>query len=653
MSAAVTSPGPSLVIWSSIGSSRSSLNFRPFTLRMMSTTSSLTPGMVENSCATPSILTLVTAEPVSPESITRRSALPSVCPRPRGSGSATNSPRRSTSSSTLKRGGAMSNIVKIPPAKYCSVCVPAPSLAAVELDDELLFDGDIYLVAPRRVQDAARVVVVIRLQPRRDRHDVLHGVRYRLQASALLFYRDHIPLLQDRRWYVVLAPVEQEVPVHHELARLRPARREAHAMHDVVHPKLHEPQQVLAGDALHPVRLVVGAPELLLGDAVVPARLLLLHQPEAVLRLPLPTPAVLTGWVGLPLQRVLPHVREHHPGPTVAPAFRSRVTCQLCCYLPKLLTAAPLRGPASVVRLAGDVPDAEHLYAHALEGPGRHVAARAVALDLDVHAPDPLVHRLVRATFGGHLGRIRRALTAPPETQGARRFPGDDVASLVGDAHDGVVERALDVDDARGDVPADLAPSPARPTLRPPLLLPTPAHLPGLLSSAYGRLGTLALAGVRLRPLPAHREPPAVPDAPVRADFDQPPDVLIGLAPQVALDLDVLVHVLPDARHLALGEVPDLRVRVHLGLAADLLRPRTPDPEDVRQPDLGPLLARQVHAGYTRHSLALPLLVPGVGAANNPHHPATAYHLAPLAQGLDARPYFHASLLTPFATRTT
>src|SRR3712207_8076666 len=60
--------------------------------------------------------------------------------------------------------------------------------------------------------------------------------------------------------------VQQEVPVRDQLARLRPARREAHPVDDVVHPELHETEEVLAAHALHPGSLVVGAPELLLGD---------------------------------------------------------------------------------------------------------------------------------------------------------------------------------------------------------------------------------------------------------------------------------------------------------------------------------------------------------------------------------------------------
>ena len=57
--------------------------------RTMSVTSSRTPGIDENSCSTPSICTEVMAAPWSEDSSTRRSALPSVTPKPRSSGSAT------------------------------------------------------------------------------------------------------------------------------------------------------------------------------------------------------------------------------------------------------------------------------------------------------------------------------------------------------------------------------------------------------------------------------------------------------------------------------------------------------------------------------------------------------------------------------------
>src|SRR5918998_1867351 len=267
--------------------------------------------------------TFVTAAPGSPESITRRKELPKVCPKPRGSGSATKIPRRSSSSSTLKRGGAISNIVKVSPAPKDLVYL---GLSAGGLDDELLFDGRVNLVPARGVEDPARQVLVVRLEPRRDGDDLLDGVLYRLEVPALLLYGDHVVRPQDGRRDVVLAPVEEKVPVGDELSRLRPARREAHPVDDVVHPELHEPEQVLAADPRQPGSLVVGPPELLLGDPVVPPGFLLLEEPDAELRLSLPTAAVFPRRIGLLLERVLPHRREHHPRPPVSPAPRTCVT---------------------------------------------------------------------------------------------------------------------------------------------------------------------------------------------------------------------------------------------------------------------------------------------------------------------------------------
>jgi hypothetical protein len=79
MSLAVISPGPVTTSGASI--SVASLCIRhtiPLRFRTMSVTSSLTPRIVENSCATPSMRTLVTAAPASDESSTRRSELPKV-----------------------------------------------------------------------------------------------------------------------------------------------------------------------------------------------------------------------------------------------------------------------------------------------------------------------------------------------------------------------------------------------------------------------------------------------------------------------------------------------------------------------------------------------------------------------------------------------
>ena len=79
MSAAVTEPGPFFAMCTSIsGDSPCSRATRFLRLRMMSVTSSRTPGRVVNSCAVPSTFTDVTAAPSSEESSTRRSELPNV-----------------------------------------------------------------------------------------------------------------------------------------------------------------------------------------------------------------------------------------------------------------------------------------------------------------------------------------------------------------------------------------------------------------------------------------------------------------------------------------------------------------------------------------------------------------------------------------------
>ena len=79
MSAAVTTPGPFFEMCTSTsGDSPCRRQMRLLRLRMMSVTSSRTPGSVVNSWATPSIFTAVTAAPSSEERSTRRSELPNV-----------------------------------------------------------------------------------------------------------------------------------------------------------------------------------------------------------------------------------------------------------------------------------------------------------------------------------------------------------------------------------------------------------------------------------------------------------------------------------------------------------------------------------------------------------------------------------------------
>src|SRR4051794_39142860 len=96
-----------------------------------------------------------------------------------------------------------------------------------------------------------------------------------------------------------------EVAVADELARLRGGGGEAESVDDVVEPRLEHPQQLLAGDARALRGLGVVGAELLLEQAVVAARLLLLAQLEQVLALLDAAAAVLTRRVRAALDGAL------------------------------------------------------------------------------------------------------------------------------------------------------------------------------------------------------------------------------------------------------------------------------------------------------------------------------------------------------------
>src|SRR5262249_57314825 len=121
----------------------------------------------------------------------------------------------------------------------------------------------------------------------------------------------------------------------------------------------------------------------------------------------------------------------------------------------------------------------------------------------------------------------------------------------------------------------------------------------------------------------------------VRAEIHVPLDVHRHVAAKVALDLVLLIDDLADLHHLVVAQIIALLVLVDPGLAEDLVGQRAPDPEQVRQRHLHPLVAREVDSSDTRHLrlLALPLLVaggfslpppppPAAGGLSIPSHPS-------------------------------
>ena len=146
---------------------------------------------------------------------------------------------------------------------------------------------------------------MVGLQPRGDGGDEIGRVADRLRCRRARRHRDDVVGTNLVARDVDAAAVHLEVAVAHELARLRARRREAEAVHDVVEARLEHAQELLAGDAGAPRRLLVVRAELLLEQAVVAARLLLLAQLQEVLALLDAAAAVLTRRIRAALDRAL------------------------------------------------------------------------------------------------------------------------------------------------------------------------------------------------------------------------------------------------------------------------------------------------------------------------------------------------------------
>src|SRR5215211_537886 len=175
------------------------------------------------------------------------------------------------------------------------------ALLAVKLDDELLVDGAVHVVADGQRYDARAHLGAV------GRHDPVRaaapagGLPRALDVgvvAARLLDAHHVAGLDLERGDVDLAPVDLDVPVVDELARLAPRGGEARAVDRVVEPALQQAQEVLARDALHARRPLEVVAELPFEDEVDALDLLLLAELEPVALQRLAAPhgvAVLSG----------------------------------------------------------------------------------------------------------------------------------------------------------------------------------------------------------------------------------------------------------------------------------------------------------------------------------------------------------------------
>jgi hypothetical protein len=158
-----------------------------------------------------------------------------------------------------------------------------------------------------------------------------------------------------------------------------------------------------------------------------------------------------------------------------------------------------------------------------------------------------------------------------------------------------------------------------------------------LLSGADLAARAFARTGIRVRTLASDGQVPAVPKTAVAADLHKPLDVLAGLSPQVAFDLEVPVDELTESDDLFLGQIAHARARTDACLAQHVPTRGRSDAVDVGQASFNALLARQVDTCDTSHSssllLTLALLVARI--VTDDENPAmTPYDFALVAHAL-------------------
>jgi hypothetical protein len=148
-----------------------------------------------------------------------------------------------------------------------------------------------------------------------------------------------------------------------------------------------------------------------------------------------------------------------------------------------------------------------------------------------------------------------------------------------------------------------------------------------------------------------NRQASPVPQAPVRADFNQTPNILVDIPSQVTLGQVLPVDDLPKAVDLDFAQLvhPRRQYRIQVGFSQDLRRNFWPHAIDTAEGYVGPLSVWDIYPRYSNHGqtpfliiriLALPLGVASSGTDNSDH----AFSLddaATVASRFDRCAYFH------------
>src|SRR5437879_4906334 len=207
-----------------------------------------------------------------------------------------------------------------------------------------------------------------------------------------------------------------------------------------------------------------------------------------------------------------------------------------------------------------------------------------------------MFHGLARGHLGGHLSGIRRAFARTFEVLAAGAAPGDRVAVGISQSYNRIIKRRLNMRlAARNRFPF------TPPGLACCFLLvchicntSLALLLRRLLLAGYRALRTAARARVGARALAAHWQVAAMTQTAIAADLDQPLDVHVHLAAQIALDFMLAVDQLTKTVDLFLGQIfyPDIRANARS--LQDLTACCQADPIDIAQRNLHALFAWDV-----------------------------------------------------------
>src|SRR6266851_8546322 len=120
---------------------------------------------------------------------------------------------------------------------------------------------------------------------------------------------------------------------------------------------------------------------------------------------------------------------------------------------------------------------------------------------------------------------------------------------------------------------------------------------------------TLASASVGMGALTANRQVAAMAESAVRTDLDESLDVHRNVFTQIAFDAAFSLDHLADAIYFILAEILDLFHGVHFRRIQNACSARVADSIDVRERDIGALVARKVDACNTCHVTPLSFIL--------------------------------------------